>query len=103
MIVRLWNARTTAENEPLYRRHLEEAVFPTMRSIDGFIDAHLLERALDGEVELLVESRWESMATVRRFAGDTFERAVVTPTAKSLLTSFDDTVSHYEIKARALP
>jgi heme-degrading monooxygenase HmoA len=99
MIVRVWKARATPEKAPAYRQHLETHVFPILRSVTGFISADLMERADDGEVELIVTSRWQSVKAVREFAGDAYEKAVVTPGARSVLASFDDDVAHFEVTA----
>ena len=99
MIVRVWKARTTPENAPAYRGHLETHVFPILKSVSGFISADLMERVDDEEVELTVTSRWQSLKAVREFAGDAYEQAVITPAAKAILSSFDENVAHYETTA----
>jgi hypothetical protein len=40
---------------------------------------------------------WDSMTSIRKFAGAEAERAVVAPEAKAVLVSFDEFVRHYEI------
>jgi len=57
----------------------------------------LLRRAVEGAVELVVLTLWESMEAVRKFAGKEPEKAVVEPEARAVLTSFDDSVTHFEI------
>ncbi|HET9232333.1 MAG TPA: antibiotic biosynthesis monooxygenase [Vitreimonas sp.] len=99
MIVRVWKARAKSENAPAYRAHLESHVFPILRSLSGFLGADLMERADDGELELIVTSRWETLSAVRGFAGDTYENAVVAPIARKLLSAYDEDVSHYEVTA----
>jgi heme-degrading monooxygenase HmoA len=103
MIVRVWRARATPENAPAYRKHLETHVFPTLQSVSGFLGADLMERVDDDEVELIVTSRWQSLKSVREFAGDAYERAVVAPGARAVLASYDDDVSHYEVTAECKP
>jgi hypothetical protein len=49
------------------------------------------------EIEFLVLTVWESMDSIRAFAGDNPERAVVEPEARAALVRFDDTVHHYEV------
>jgi heme-degrading monooxygenase HmoA len=53
-------------------------------------------------VELLVVSRWQSMAAIKAFAGANPDRAVVEPGAKALLLEFDDFVTHYEVTLEAM-
>ena len=57
----------------------------------------MLRRAVDGAIELVVLTLWESMEAVRKFAGKEPEQAVVEPEARAVLTSFDDSVTHFEI------
>lgn len=96
-VLRMWKARSTPSKSGEYVQHATSKVFPALRSIDGHRGAYLLRRAVDGAVELMVLTLWESMAAVRKFAGSTPEKAVVEPEAAAVLTSFDDTVTHFEI------
>jgi uncharacterized protein YciI/heme-degrading monooxygenase HmoA len=101
LILRMWRARSTAEKSGEYVQHATSKVFPTLRAIAGHRGAYLLRRAVDGAVELVVLTIWESMESVRKFAGDEPEKAVVEPEARAVLTSFDDCVTHFEIIDRA--
>jgi uncharacterized protein YciI/heme-degrading monooxygenase HmoA len=96
-VLRLWKGQTTAEKAGDYMRHLTGTVLPELRAIEGHRGAHLLRRAVNGAVEFVVLTLWDSMAAVRKFAGDKPEKAVVAPKAQALLSSFDNSVSHYEV------
>lgn len=97
MILRMWKARSTAEKSHRYIQHATEKVFPALRAIEGHRGAYLLRRAVDGVVELVVLTLWESMEAVRKFAGVKPSKAVVEPEAQAVLTDFDETVTHFEI------
>jgi len=97
LILRMWRARATAEKSGEYVQHATNKVFPTLRAIAGHRGAYLLRRAVDDAVELVVLTLWESMEAVRQFAGKEPEKAVVEPEARAVLTSFDDSVTHFEI------
>ncbi len=97
MIIRVWKARAKPENAPAYREHLQTHVFPTLRSIAGFISADLMERMDGDEIECVVTTRWDALPAVREFAGDAYERAVVAPKARAVLSSYETEVAHYEI------
>lgn len=97
MIVRVWKARATRDNAALYRAHLQSHVFPTLRSIAGFVSADLMERQDGEETECVVTTRWKSLRAVREFAGDAYENAVVAPAAREILTSYDPQVAHFEV------
>jgi heme-degrading monooxygenase HmoA/uncharacterized protein YciI len=95
-IVRLWKGRTTAANAEKYIQHLTNNVFPELRAIPGHRGAYLLRRRSDGEVEFVVLTLWDSMEAIRKFAGTDVQKAVVAPKAQTVLSSFDEFVSHYE-------
>jgi hypothetical protein len=40
---------------------------------------------------------WDSLDSIRKFAGDAIDRAVVEPEARAVLSSFDDFVRHFEV------
>jgi len=101
MIVRVWRAMAAPGNAPAYQEHLERVVLPQLRGLPGFIGITLMQRKRDDHVELVVSSRWESMAAVRAFAGTNPEKAVVEPAARSVLIGFDHAVSHYEVSFEA--
>lgn len=97
MILRMWKGQATPEKAAKYVQHATHNVFPDLQAIAGHRGAYLLRRALNGAVEFVVLTLWDSMDAVRRFAGAKPEKAVVAPDAEALLSSFDDFVSHYEV------
>jgi heme-degrading monooxygenase HmoA len=88
MIARVWSAQTTPTQAPAYVEHLRSQVLPTVRKVDGFVEAMLLERTIDRSVEIMVITFWQSCDALRQFAGDDFEEAVVAAEAVGLLTQF---------------
>jgi uncharacterized protein len=97
LILRMWRARSTVDKSSEYVEHATKKVFPTLRAIEGHRGAYLLRRAVDGAIELIVLTLWESMEAVRKFAGEEPEKAVVEPEARAVLTAFDDSVTHFEV------
>ena len=97
MVIREWRGRAHMADQDAYPMHFHSRVLPELRGIAGFVDATLGRRVLDGQVEFMVLTRWQSMDAIRAFAGDEPGRAVVEPGAISALTEFDRTVQHYEV------
>jgi heme-degrading monooxygenase HmoA len=97
VIARLWSAHTTLTKAPAYVEHLRKEVLPTLKKVDGYAGTMLLEREVDGPVEIIVITLWRSLDTIRGFAGDDLEEAVVADEATSLLTRFDRRVRHFEL------
>jgi heme-degrading monooxygenase HmoA len=102
MIARIWAARSTPERAPTYAEHLKNQVLPTLKTIDGYGGAMLLERAAGGAVEIVVITFWESLDAIRYFAGIDCEQAVVADEAAALLTEFDRRVKHYDVAVSSL-
>ena len=99
MIARVWRGVAQGRsNAEAYLRHLTANVLPALKAIDGHREARVLRREEGGRVEFLVMTFWDSMAAIRRFAGDDPERAVVEPEARAVLAEYDDGVRHYEVE-----
>lgn len=99
MIERLWSARTTREGAVKYADHFRRVVVPELASIGGYHGARLLEREVDGIIEVVVVTRWHSLDAIRAFAGDELDRAVVHEDAAALFSDFDPKVRHFGIVA----
>ena len=97
MIIREWRGRARRSRADAYPRHFRERVISELRQVPGFIGARLARRDFEGEVEFLVLTRWQSMDTIRAFAGTEVEKAVVEPGAAAALVEFDERVRHYEV------
>jgi len=98
-ILRLWKGRVTRERAGEYVQYATTKVFPALEEIEGHHGAYLLRRVLNGATEFVVLTLWQSMEAVRRFAGANPEKAVVEPGARAILTSFEDSVTHFEVVA----
>lgn len=99
MISRIWHGWTTYENASAYQSLLETEILPGIaaRQIRGYRGAHLLRREAEDEVEFVTILWFESLDAVREFAGEDYERGVVPPKARALLSSFDDRSAHYQV------
>ena len=75
-------------------------MLPTLRTVDGYGSALLLERALAGAVEIVVITFWQSLDAIQGFAGADTECAVVANEAAALLTQFDRHVKHFEVAVK---
>ena len=95
----------TRDAVPRYTEHFRTALLPSLRTFPGFISAQLLQRPLasvDGVEgaelhEIVVESRWNSLESIRAFAGESLNLAVVEPAAQALLFEHDKGVKHFVV------
>jgi hypothetical protein len=105
VISRIWHGWTTPANADAYESLLRSEIFPWIegRRLTGFRGIQLLRRDLGDSVEFVTIMWFDSMESVRAFAGDDPEAAVVLPAARALLARFDARSQHYEVKVDATP
>ncbi len=100
MISRVWHGWTTPANADAYEELLKSEIFTSIknRQIAGYKGIHLFRRNLEKEVEFVTVMWFDSMQSVRAFAGEDYEASVVPPKARALLSHFDTRSQHYEVK-----
>ncbi|WP_158502249.1 alpha/beta fold hydrolase [Vitiosangium sp. GDMCC 1.1324] len=97
MLARTWRGVTKAEDADAYLAYLHQTGLAHYRNTPGNLAAYCLRRIAEGRAEFLLVTLWESMDAVRRFAGDTPERAVFFPEDDRYLIDRDLHVTHYEV------
>ncbi|PYU67372.1 MAG: hypothetical protein DMG49_19025 [Acidobacteria bacterium] len=102
-MLRRWSARTTEAQLPKYLEHFSKNVLPELRRVPGYLGATVSLCRLERQIELVVETTWRSLESIRNFTGPDLEAAVVADQAATLLTNFDRRVRHYEIVATDHP
>ena len=98
MISRIWHGWATRENADAYEELLRSEVLPRIHRVDGYRGAYLLRRDAGDEVEFVTITQFDSLDSVRAFAGEDYERAVVLPEAQRMLSRFDERSAHYETR-----
>jgi antibiotic biosynthesis monooxygenase (ABM) superfamily enzyme len=96
MITRLWRGWTRTEDADAYEQFLLGKLFPSLRSIDGFLGADVLRHAEGDEVAFVTLVRFDSLDDVKAFAGESYETPVLEPEALALLSRHDGRAVHYE-------
>ncbi|NVL93591.1 MAG: antibiotic biosynthesis monooxygenase [Desulfobacterales bacterium] len=86
MISRIWHGWTTPENANAYEKLLRHEIIEGFidRKIDGFRRMHILRRILGEEVEFTTIMWFDSIDSIRVFAGENYEASVVPPEARAL-------------------
>jgi heme-degrading monooxygenase HmoA len=102
MIARTWRGRATAEKADDYYRHFTTEAVQNLKGIPGNKGAYLLRRAVDGEVEFLAVTLWDSIDTIKKFSGDDPEVAHIEPEGRAALSDFDEFAKNYEIVCNAI-
>jgi antibiotic biosynthesis monooxygenase (ABM) superfamily enzyme len=101
MISRIWHGWTTPSHADAYEALLQSEIFPWIngRHLSGFRGIQLLRREHVDSVEFITIMWFDSMESVREFAGDDPEVAVVLPPAQALLDHYDARSQHYQVIA----
>lgn len=97
MIARIWRAQAAPDKADAYAAHFTGSVVPALTALPGHRGATLLRREVDGRVEFLAITFWESRAAIEAFAGKDVRQAHVEPQGRAALTAFDDFADHYEV------
>jgi len=97
VIARCWSATATLEQAPAYVHHFTSAVVVELERIQGYQGGYLLQRETPNGVEIVVITLWDSLDSIRSFAGHDIDHAVVAEEAALLLSEFDRRVKQYEV------
>jgi heme-degrading monooxygenase HmoA len=102
MIFRIWHGWTAPGEANAYEALLKSEVFVGIgaRRIEGYRGIELLRRNGAEEVEFITIMRFDSISSVREFAGEDYEVSVVPAAARALLSRFDDRAQHYELREK---
>jgi antibiotic biosynthesis monooxygenase (ABM) superfamily enzyme len=99
MIARHWRGWTKPEHADRYEEFLKEKILPSLYKIDGYRGGYILRRDDNEEVEFVVINLFDSLDSVRKFAGNDYETAVFEPEALTMLSRKEPKAIHYEVKA----
>jgi heme-degrading monooxygenase HmoA len=97
MIARVWRGWTAAEDADRYAEYLLATGMKTARETPGNIAAYFLRRIDGGRAEFMTVILWETLDSIRAFAGDEIERAVFFPEDERYLVEREETVTHFEV------
>ncbi len=102
MIARIWHGWTTHSNADIYERLLRDEIFPGIvaKGVAGYHGVDLLRREVGREVEFTTIMWFDSLADVKAFAGEDYERAYVPTSARAVLARFDDRSAHHEVRLK---
>ncbi|MFB6117773.1 antibiotic biosynthesis monooxygenase family protein [Halosegnis sp.] len=105
MLARHWRGWTAPEDADAYERLLTDDLLPRFarEAGDGLRGYELGRRAAGEEVAFATTIYFDSRAAVEAFAGADPERAHVPEPARALLVRWEETATHYEVRAREPP
>jgi heme-degrading monooxygenase HmoA len=103
MISRIWHGRTHHTHADAYFAFLQQRAIPDYESIPGNRAVHILRREEGEECHFLTISVWDSLESIKQFAGENIEQAKYYPEDEAFLLEFEPTVVHYQAASAINP
>jgi len=99
-IIRTWKGWTTIENALIYENMLINEVFSAVKKngVSGLEKVSITTKNKIDEVEFFLTLQFDSLDSVKLFAGEDYEHAYIPENAKRVLKRYDRTAEHYELK-----
>jgi heme-degrading monooxygenase HmoA len=97
MIARVWKGWTKTENADAYEKLLREVVYPELKTIEGYIGGYILRHDNKEESEFVTINLFESIESVKKFAGSDYDIPVFEPEARRLLSRVEPIARHYDV------
>lgn len=99
-IIRIWKGWTTKENAPIYENMLIKEVFPEVKrkGVTGLEKVSISKKLYENEVEFFLVLQFNTLESVKLFAGEDYESAYIPENAKRVLLRYDTTAQHYMLR-----
>ena len=96
-VMRLWHGKVPLDKADEYERFLIERALPDYSSVKGLLKLYFTRRNEGSIAHFLLVTVWDSMESIKRFAGDRPELAKYYPEDDEFLLEKEKYVQHYEI------
>lgn len=103
MIARVWHGRTKPEDADAYESMLKPEPLPGLGKVKGYKGSYLFRRNDGDEVEFITILLWDSIDSLRAFAGPDYERSIIPEERRKYLKRHDPKAVHYQIVATHWP
>ena len=99
-IVRIWRGWTTADNAIKLERALRDEAIPGIEANKpkGLNGIQLLTMKMGNEVQFTTIMYFDSIESVKAFAGEGYTKAHIDPSVAPLLIRYDKIVEHHTLK-----
>lgn len=97
MIARIWRGVTPKSKADEYAEHQNKTGVTDYLATEGNLGVHIFRRT-EGDVgHFLVLTFWDSVESIKKFAGEDYEKARYYPDDAKYLLEFPEKVEHYEV------
>lgn len=102
MIARTWRGAVREADTPEYVDYMNRTGVREYEETPGNRGVLMLSRKVGDTREFLLVSLWDSLESIKAFAGDDISQAVYYPEDERFLVNRDMTVNHYEVVSSSL-
>ena len=95
--MRVWHGEVAIEKADEYEKFIVERAAPDYASVDGLLNLYFQRRDESARTHFLLVTIWDSMYSIKKFAGAEPELAKYYPEDDDYLLSKEKQVSMYEI------
>jgi heme-degrading monooxygenase HmoA len=99
MIARVWRGETRAADADRYLDYLRRTGLADCRATPGNRGVQIHRRVEGERAEFVFTSFWDSMGSIRGFAGDDVHRARYYPEDREMLLALPPDIDHFEVVA----
>jgi len=97
MIVRMWHGKVDSSKADEYSEFMKARAAPDYSSVDGLQKLIFLRRVKADITHFMLITYWDSMESVKKFAGDRPEKAKYYPEDDQYLLEKEETSELYEV------
>lgn len=97
MIARIWKGEVPLDRSDEYLTRMRDVAIPDYQSTDGNRGAFALRRLHKDRAEFLMLTFWDSLESIKAFAGDDISVAKYYDFDAEVLLEMVPSVDHYEI------
>lgn len=95
MITRIWHGKTKKEIADTYRQYVSDTGIKEYLETDGNLDTQIWQKDENGITHIWTVTRWKDFNSIKKFAGEDFQKAKYYPEDKKYLLEFEPNVDHY--------
>jgi heme-degrading monooxygenase HmoA len=96
MITRVWHGRTSLKDADSYLAFLLSKGTEDYKKIKGNLSVKVWHRLDDKCAHFYTVTEWDSIGSIKEFAGEDYEKAVYYPDDEGVLLEFEERVVHYQ-------
>lgn len=97
MIARIWHGVVPQEKAERYYDYLKTTGLQDYRNTEGNIGMQVLRKHENEQTHYLLITFWDSYESIKKFAGEEYEKARYYPEDEEFLLELEPFVNHYEI------